>query len=396
MVAVFPATGSGINQNIKDEITKGLQEGILKSEQYKLVNQNIEKALSVIKYQQSGAVADNYLIQFGKTLRADYVVYAIVSKHNNSDYRISYKMIDISSEEVPEIELEDVYNGSTGIFDAVENISKKLFSNGGDYEDNNYQPPTIGENIIFTVKGVTFEMIFVQGGIFVMGCTSEQSDCYDSEKPSHSVTLSDFYIGKFQVTQKLWQVVMGTNIREQRTLAKTSWSLYGEGDDFPMYLINYNECVEFCSKLNKLLSEQLPKGYKFRLPTEAQWEYAARGGQKTKGYKFSGSNNLNEVAWYTNNSGGKAYKVGLKNKNELGIYDMSGNIYEWCLDWYGANYYSNNNFTNPKGPEFGAKRVLRGGSKGSRTQDCRVCNRANSTPDTRGDNGFRIALTNNY
>jgi len=152
------------------------------------------------------------------------------------------------------------------------------------------------------------EMVLVKGGEFRMGnpgsMTSRQRDrtaMPNNEWPSHRVTLRDYYIGKYEVTQKLWQAVMGTNIRQQRDLANKSWSLYGEGDDYPMYYINYNECEEFCAKLNKLLANQLPEGYKFRLPTEAQWEYAAKGGSNSLGYTYSGSNNLGEVAWYRDN-----------------------------------------------------------------------------------------------
>ena len=253
---------------------------------------------------------------------------------------------------------------------------------------------TTGKNLSFTVNGVSFEMLFVEGITFIMGCTSEQgNDCYHNEKPTHSVTLTDYYMGKYQVTQKLWQAVMGTGIRGQRDLGHTSWPLYGEGDDYPMYYINYNECEEFCAKLNKLLSDKLPEGYKFRLPTEAQWEYAARGGKKSKGYKYSGSDYIGEVAWYNSNSGGRTHEVGMKDKNELGIYDMSGNVWEWCQDWYDASYYSNSSSTNPKGPSSGSDRVLRGGSWRGIAQGCSVSFRSNAGPNRRFHNsGVRLVL----
>jgi len=158
-----------------------------------------------------------------------------------------------------------------------------------------------------------------------------------------------------------------------------------------MYYISYNECEEFCAKLNKLLSNQLPEGFKFCLPTEAQWEYAARGGKKSKGYKFSGSDYIGEVAWYDGNSGSKTHEVGMKDKNELGIYDMSGNVYEWCQDWYGS--YSSSSQTNPKGPSSGSARVLRGGSWYRNAQNCRVADRNYISPGARDYGiGFRLSL----
>ena len=255
---------------------------------------------------------------------------------------------------------------------------------------NTPQYPTTGKNLTFTVNGVSFEMIFVKSGMFLMGCTGEQSNCSSDEKPSHSVSLSSYYIGKFTVTQKLWRAVMGTTIRQQRNLANSN-SLYGEGDDYPMYYINYIECEEFCANLNKLLSSQLPEGYKFCLPTEAQWEYAARGGKNSKGYKYSGSDYINDVAWYDGNSGEKTHEVGMKNKNELGIFDMSGNVWEWCHDWKGD--YSISSKSNPKGSSYSSYRVLRGGSWRLNARLCCVYSRAGDIPGFRSYAcGFRLAL----
>jgi len=247
-------------------------------------------------------------------------------------------------------------------------------------------------NITFKVNGATFEMIFVEGGSFVMGCTSEQSSCFGDEKPAHTVELSPYYIGKHQVTQKLWYAVTGFSINFQKNFLKIEL-LNGEGCDYPMYYINYGECVEFCSKLNKLLAKQIPKGYKFSLPTEAQWEYAARGGNKSKGYEYSGSSNIDDVAWYEDNCNRKTHKVGAKIENELGIFDMSGNIQEWCKDWYNDLYYLNTPSANPKGPDSGSCRVLRGGSWYCKQQHCRVAFRHCTSPSNRScDVGLRVVL----
>ena len=247
-------------------------------------------------------------------------------------------------------------------------------------------------NITFIVKGVSFEMIFVDSGTFLMGCSDESKECHSNEIPAHKVTLSNFYMGKYEVTQKLWYAVMGITIEQQHKLASTV-SIFSEGDDLPIYYINHNECVEFCAKLNKLLSNQLPKGYKFRIPTEAQWEYAARGGNKSEGYKYSGSNSIDEVAWYSENSGKKTHEVGTKAANELGIYDMSGNVYEWCRD--GNNNYLDTAATNPMYYNTNSVYVMRGGGIfESPPRLCRVCFRTSFNGIMRlGNVGLRICLS---
>ncbi|MCL2510683.1 MAG: formylglycine-generating enzyme family protein [Bacteroidales bacterium] len=203
------------------------------------------------------------------------------------------------------------------------------------------------------VSAELIPMVFVQGGTFTMGCTSEQgSDCGSDEKPAHKVTVSDFYIGKYPVTQAQWKAVMGSYPKE----------LHNTGcDDCPVDNVSWDDAQGFIKKLNA------QTGKTYRLPTEAEWEYAARGGAQTKGYKYSGSNNIGEVAWYDGNyknskhgTQGTTHPVGTKKPNELGIYDMSGNVWEWCSDWYGS--YSSNAETNPKGPNTGSDRVSRGGS----------------------------------
>ena len=229
----------------------------------------------------------------------------------------------------------------------------------------------------FMVKGVEFKMIKVEGGTFSMGATSEQgSDAYMNEKPVHSVTLSDYYIGETEVTQELWQVVMGSNP-----------SRFTGDNQRPVENVSWDDCQEFIKKLNRLT------GKKFRLPTEAEWEYAARGGKYSKDYvyKYSGSNNADEVAWYEDNSGRTTHTVKTKKANELGLYDMSGNVYEWCNDWYGS--YQSNSQTNPTGPSEGERRVFRGGCWDYRDRFVRVSYRGNRTPDNRGsDGGLRLAL----
>ena len=223
--------------------------------------------------------------------------------------------------------------------------------------------------------GISIEMVKVEAGTFMMGATPEMEKPNSDEKPLHQVTLTnDYYMGKYEVPQALWEAVMGSNP-----------SAY-KGDNLPVEMVSWNDCQEFISKLNSLT------GRKFRLPTEAEWEYAARGGKKSRGYQYSGNSNITDVAWYDGNSGSKTHPVGTKQANELGIYDMSGNVYEWCSDWYGS--YSSSSQTNPTGADSGSFRVFRGGGWGIYARGCRLSYRYIFTPDDRRSYlGLRLALS---
>lgn len=232
----------------------------------------------------------------------------------------------------------------------------------------------VGENRTFTVNGVSFTMVAVKGGTFTMGATSEQTGAYSDESPTHLVTLSDYYIGETEVTQELWQAVMGSNP-----------SYFTGNLQRPVEEVSWNDCQTFITKLNALTGET------FSLPTEAEWEYAARGGNKAQGYLYSGSNTIGDVAWYTSNSSSTTHPVKTKQANELGIYDMSGNVWEWCADWYGS--YSSSAQTDPVGPSSGSDRVLRGGSWVHVAAYCRVADRNGFTPTGVGNNGgLRLSL----
>ncbi len=224
------------------------------------------------------------------------------------------------------------------------------------------------------IGDIEFEMVHIEGDTFVMGGTSEQGDdAHCDERPIHKVTLSNFYIGKYEVTQALWQAVMGNN------------PSYFKGANRPVEQVSWDDCQEFICKLNNLTNAH------FRLPTEAEWEYAARGGKKSRGFKYAGSNNLSSVAWYCDNSGNETHPVGQKSPNELGLYDMSGNVLEWCQDWYG--YYSGSSQTNPTGPNSGSFRVYRGGSWNFGAWYCRSSCHRSVTPSFRGSPlGLRLAL----
>jgi len=220
------------------------------------------------------------------------------------------------------------------------------------------------------------DMIRVDGGKFTMGCTD--GDCFSYEDdnreiPSHEVTVSSFSIAKYPVTQKQWRALMGSNPSNC------------VGEEHPVERVSWQDAQAFIQKLNTLTGKQ------YRLPTEAEWEYAARGGSQSKGYKYSGSNDVNTVAWYDLNSGNKSHPVGLKEPNELKIYDMSGNVWEWCSDWYGK--YSDLPQTNPPGPSSGIAHVIRGGTYVIQSQCVRVSMRSGATTNlTNPYIGFRLAL----
>lgn len=247
------------------------------------------------------------------------------------------------------------------------------------------EPPVVGggidgENKVFTANGVSFTMVYVGPGTFQMGSTTGNED----EKPVHSVTISKgYYIGETEVTQALWKAVTGNSPMTSSSLWSTA---YGLGDNYPAYNISYEDVESFIKQLNSLTGAQ------FRMPTEAEWEFAARGGKKSKGYEYSGSNTVGDVAWYCNNSGEKTHAVKTKAANELGIYDMSGNVWEWCSDWYG--WYSSSSVTDPTGPASDSYRVGRGGDWINYASHCRSAHRSHSRPTERYTNrGVRLACS---
>jgi formylglycine-generating enzyme required for sulfatase activity len=239
----------------------------------------------------------------------------------------------------------------------------------------------------------------VEGGTFQMGSSNGESD----ERPVHTVTVRSFSMGKYPVTQKEWFEIMGTTVRQQRDMADRTWSLYGEGDNYPMYYVSWLEAVEYCNKRSK--REGLTPAYSgsgnnitcnwnangYRLPTEAEWEYAAKGGNRdSMVYEYSGSNSAGAVAWYTDNSGGSTHPVGTKAPNSLGLYDMSGNVWEWCWDWH-ANSYPSGAQTDPRGASSGSNRVGRGGGWIGSAWNVRSAYRHYGTPSARnGYLGFRL------
>lgn len=226
----------------------------------------------------------------------------------------------------------------------------------------------------YTVNGVSFKMIAVDGGSFVMGSPENAPGAERDEFPAHKVTVSSFYMAETEVTQELWTAVMGNNP-----------SGYTDDAQLPVESVTWNDCQQFIAKLNEIT------GGSFRLPTEAEWEYAARGGNRSKGYVYCGSDTLANVGWYKDNAEERPHKVKLLAPNELGLYDMSGNIWEWCSDWMGD--YTAEDAVDPQGAAEGRARIVRGGSWLVDAAVCRPADRSSGAP--RGGGcivGLRLAI----
>jgi formylglycine-generating enzyme required for sulfatase activity len=420
---VDPQSGAAakINKAEVRLITAGLRKEAVKNlprDKYNIMTSETVMA-------QGGAVLEacadeNCVITLGSKIGADYIVRGTISKLGTK-LTVSVEMFEtddgnlvassdiVSSEKAAEL-LEkavaacgEMFRGFVNPLGAVQiPIANSQQQGGGSAVGTK----TVTERGNFKDDVVGIEMVFVKGGTFKMGCTSEQgSDCSDDEKPVHNVTVSDFYIGKYEVTQNQWVKVMGSN------------PSYFKGGNLPVERVSWNDVQEFILKLNSMT------GKKYRLPTEAEWEYASRGGAIGKGYKYSGSNNINYVAWYNVNSGDRVLRdwlfkeyikkndldsyydilesnrnrtraVGTKSPNELGIYDMSGNVSEWVSDWYGS--YSSTAQTNPVGPHSGSGRVTRGGDWGDDNLGCRVSDRSGGDPTSEAGLlglGFRLVLS---
>ncbi|MDE5611524.1 MAG: formylglycine-generating enzyme family protein [Odoribacter sp.] len=348
---------------------------------------NVASIMSEQNFQRTGHVSDAGIKRLGEMTGADYILVAEVAELDGNNVVLTAQILDIETAKavnyakpVPSrTRPEDLEKG-------CRELAMSLFNRagGGMSSAPAGGMAVSGEDFMETAFGINMKMVYVSGGSFTMGATSEQgSDAYDNEKPAHQVTLSGYYIGAFEVTQGQWEKVMGTSVAQQRDKADSSWPLRGVGVNYPMYYVSWDEAQTFCRELSRRT------GKKYVLPTEAQWEYAARGGNRNDGAKYSGSDAVDVVAWYAGNSGSSTHPVGTKRPNALGLYDMSGNVYEWCADWYGS--YSDAPQTNPTGPSSGSRRVSRGGSWNFSARSCRVSNRDDDTPSCRGNYlGFRV------
>ena len=350
-------------------------------------------------FQRTGMVSDEQIKRLGEMTGAAYVLIAEAALYDDQNIIIAAKILDVETGGVmsstpPAVAPKDPMKMAEACIKCSQTlVGGKMpmrTTTTTTYSQMGYasQPaPAANQDFTETAWGVNMKMIWVEGGDFLMGCTSEQGNCESDEQNVRRVTVDGFYIGMLEVTQSQWEKVVGTSIYQQWTKAGNSGSpSRGVGSDYPMYCVSWDEAMEFC----RLLSNKTGRTY--TLPTEAQWEYAARGGNKNEGAKYAGSNMIDAVAWYTDNSGSSTHIVGSKRANALGIYDMSGNVWEWCKDWY-ANSYVNYDTNNPVGPSSGSYRVNRGGSWYYSASYCRVAYRNSNSPGNRYYNlGFRVVL----
>lgn len=338
-------------------------------------------------FQRTGMVSDADIKKIGVMTGAAYVLIAEAAPYDDNHIIISANLVNVETAQVENATFPIVSSKEPSeMAESCKKIAKILLNRP--IANSSSRRPFANQishvNYLENAWNISITMVWVEGGDFLMGCTSDQGDdCYDDVKNVRRVTIDGFWISMYEVTQAQWESVMGTSIYQQKSKAVGN-SNHGIGSNYPMYYVNWNEAMEFC----RLLSQKTGKTY--TLPTEAQWEYAARGGINARGNMYSGSYNIDEVAWYTNNSKNQLHTIGTKQPNELGLYDMSGNVDEWCLDWYDSHYLDND-LNNPTGVSSGAARVNRGGNWHGTSNCCSVSYRGKHAVGDRHDNlGFRI------
>lgn len=371
-----------------------LRKAIVKIPGYEAITRaDIDQMMKEHDFQRTGMVSDDQIKRLGIMSGADYICVSTLTKSNTEFYLEAYLIhLESGTMSHPASQYGELVDGKlANLFPACQSLAKELLT--GKMVSNN--APIIKNDAYLITKhdkqsyiesayGIDMNMVWVEGGEFSMGCTPDQGgECNENEKNIRNIKLSGFYMGVLEVTQSQWEKVMGTTIYQQKSKAGYN-SIYGVGANYPMYYINWNEANEFC----RILSEKT--GRKYSLPTEAQWEYAARGGQYAYNSRYAGSNRIEDVSWYSNNSKATIHPCGKKNANALGLYDLSGNVSEWCKDWYNS-YYAPDNLSDPTGPLSGNFRIIRGGNWANGAQYCRVANRQFESPKNRSyRNGFRV------
>ncbi len=382
-----------VNYGVKTLLRQSITFAITRTAGYEGYNRvDMAQIMGEHNFQRTGYVSDEQIKKLGQMTGAAFVLIAEAANYDPTHIVILANLVNVESGRIVNSSIPIVApTAPEGMSKSCADLAKMLLSINDNSHSitttTNYQSDnssysytsqfTTNQDFTETAWGINMKMIWVEGGDFLMGCTSEQGgDCSSDEQNVRRVTVDGFYIAMLEVTQSQWEKVVGTSIYQQKSKADAS-STYGVGPDYPMYYVSWDEAMEFC----RLLSNKTGRTY--TLPTEAQWEYAARGGNKNEGTKYAGSNMIDAVAWYTDNSGSSTHIVGSKRANALGIYDMSGNVWEWCQDWYASSYVSYDT-NNPVGPLSGSKRVNRGGSWYDYVSSCSVTSRYYSSPSERG------------
>jgi len=397
-IAVLDFEGLGITEVENKALTNRLRMELVQSGTFQVVERGkMDEILKEQGFQLSGCTSEECVVEAGQLLGVEKMLAGSISFVGKT-YSIEMRLIDIES---GKIEMSDAYDMNCEI-DQLLTVGMKNALNIllGKPVSSTSQSTTLQITPQTAVVDLPDNMVFVEGGTFTMGNDNGGKD----EKPIHSVTVSSFYIGKYEVTHDEYIKFMNTvgasskgsyngdkliNIGDERSaIGYKNKTFHFEGNRFaknikcPVTEVTWHGAYEYCRW----------KGG--RLPTEAEWEYAARGGNKSQDYKYSGSDTINEVTWYSSNSGNRTHPVGIRVPNELGIYDMSGNVWEWCNDWYDSRYYKRSPSENPIGLWSGFYRVERGGGWFSHSKDCRVSNRSNGDPSQSHDSvGFRLCMT---
>lgn len=352
---------------------------------------DIDQMMKEQQFQRTGMVSNDQIKKLGIMSGADYICVSTLTKSATEFYLEAYLIhLESGSMSNPASQYGELVDGKlANMYPACQALAKELLGSNIASQNNPLRSQGKGSsanNEVYTETawGVNMKMAWVEGGEFTMGCTPDQGgECRENEQNVRNITLSGFYIGIMEVTQSQWERVMGTTIQQQKAKAGYN-SLYGVGSDFPIYYVNWSEAMEFC----RILSEKT--GKKYTLPTEAQWEYAARGGQRANYDRYAGSSRIEDVAWYSGNSKSTIHPCGKMNANALGLYDMSGNVSEWCADWYNS-YYKSDDTRDPLGVSNGDFRVQRGGNWEGKMQLCRVAYRQYDKPQNRTYKcGFRV------
>ena len=393
-----------VNYGVKTLLRQSITYAITRTAGYEGYNRvDMAQIMGEHNFQRTGYVSDEQIKKLGQMTGAAFVLIAEAANYDPTHIVVLANLVNVESGRIVNSSIPIVApTDPNGMSKSCADLAKMLLNLGSAPSIQNThsynttsskdtqtgyasQPaPAANQDFNETAWDINMKMIWVEGGDFLMGCTSEQSDCKSDEQNVRRVTVDGFYIGMLEVTQSQWEKVVGTSIFQQRNKANPDLFLTGVGPDYPMYYVSWDEAMEFC----RLLSNKTGRTY--TLPTEAQWEYAARGGNKNEGAKYAGSNMIDAVAWYSGNSGSSTHIVGSKRANALGIYDMSGNVWEWCKDWY-ANSYVSYDTNNPVGPSSGSSRVYRGGGWSNGASGCRVTNRSYRSPGSRDFNfGFRV------
>jgi formylglycine-generating enzyme required for sulfatase activity len=371
IVLLEPIVKNGlVTQLEKDIILNALETAITGVPGYRAFTRlNVNRITKELSFLQSGMLEDAQRKKIGQMSGASLICISQLTAGNSM--LIKSSLVEVETGEIINTVNHLMEKNESALYEGCIALANQLVG-GGDGSNSRSNNVSPGSRRRHPAEP---EMVFVQGGTFWMGCPREQQgDCDDDESPLYSVTLSDFRISKYEVTQVQWKLIMGNNPSEFT------------GDRLPVEMVSWDDVQVFITRLNAFT------GKRYRLPTEAEWEYAARGGRQSAGYTYSGSHNLNDAGWFADNSGGTTHAVGTKLPNELGIYDMSGNVWEWCIDKY-CRYPALAQHNPMEVGSCGSYRVSRGGGWFGSARRCRVTDRSHDNPDSRyGNLGFRVVL----